>query len=150
MWHRLSLFSGGTRPKFYLGKFHCRSTFGAMGSLLLWLIAFPEPLRNPCPEDTSCCGNLWPSPFSPRWAPNSLLWLRVLEPCPALPGSCPEKKFTQGCQNCWLCSLTVYKCVMNERTCPVLFLHLLIQKGNIRKETPQSIPTKPKYRRIDF
>lgn len=149
MWHRLSLFSGGTRPKFYLGKFHCRSTFGATGSLLLWQLLFLSPLEIPAlktlPAVVTCDH------------PHSLdepLILYYDSEClnhaqPFLEAAL-RRNLHRVVKTVDFVHLTVYKCVMNERTCPVLFLHLLIQKGNIRKETPQSIPTKPKYHRIDF
>lgn len=111
MTHTLSLLWWVAQgPKFYLGKFYSRSTFGVTVYMLLWLIAFPEALRNPCPEDTSCYGNC-------------LLTIPILSNCfldlneplilyydsqclnHAQPFLEAEKKFTQGCQNCWLCSL---------------------------------------------
>lgn len=120
-------------PKFYLGKFHRRSTFGVTGYMLLWLIAFPEPLRNPCPEDTSCYGNclviipVLPNCFLDLHEPLILYYdSQCLNHAQPFLEAALRRNLHRVVKIVDFVHLTVYKCVINERTCHVSFLHHLI------------------------
>lgn len=120
-------------PKFYLGKFHSCSTFRVTGYMLLWLIAFPEPLRNPHPEDTSCYGNCLvniPILFNCFLDFDKPLILHYDSQClnhaqPFLEAALRRNLHTVV-KIVDFVHLTVYNCVINECTCSDLFLHLLI------------------------
>lgn len=120
-------------PKFYLGKFHRRSTFGVTGYMLLWLIAFPEPLRNPCPEDTFCYGNclviipILPNCFLDLHEPLILYYdSQCLNHAQPFLEAALRRNLHRVVKIVDFVHLTVYKCVINERTCHVSFLHHLI------------------------